>query len=223
MKSKTIFIIILLVYNLSLPVLGQQYNASSDVYRSSWATGSWKGEHTFSKVYCLTFPQPERALEKIELFYNKNAIHLTRVTYTGKLMANVVVSSMPQGRTIDAEIAKLIDVERRIEKAYKHDFNISQVASQFGPIIQSRIKDVAPAGKQAPFPLVRPIFKPAKPPIESMSIHRLFVLPPNRFEVAVFQSAPDNADANTEAEMEHRLAQLADKIVSSVNRCSKQL
>jgi hypothetical protein len=56
-----------------------------------------------------------------------------------------------------------------------------------------------------------------------MSIHRLFVRLPDRYEIAIFQMAPDNADAKTEAEMERRLIQMADDIVSSLNKCSPQL
>jgi len=223
MKSFAKLFFLSLLWCLNFSVLAQEYDASSNVYRSSWADGTWNGDHKFRNVYCVVFPQPKQALEKIEVFYNNNAIHLTRVTYSGEIMANIVVSSVSEGRTVGQEINNLLNIERRLEKAYQHDFNIEVLRSVFGPAIQLQIKDVAPAGNEAPFPLVRPIFRPAKPPIESMSIHRLFVRLPDRYEIAIFQMAPDNANSKTEAEMELQLIQMADDIVSSLNKCSKQL
>jgi len=223
MKSLAKLFFCSLLWCLSFSTQAQEYDVSSDVYRSSWAAGTWNGAHKFENVYCVVFPQPKQALEKIEVFYNNNAIHLTRVTYSGKIMANIVVSSVPNGRTMGHEITNLLNIERGLEKAYQHDFNIEVMRSVFGPAIQLKIKDVAPSGKKAPFPLVRPIFKPAKTPIESMSIHRLFIHLPDRYEIAIFQMAPDNANSKTEAEMERQLIQMADEIVSSPKKCSKQL
>jgi hypothetical protein len=68
--------------------------------------------------------------------------------------------------------------------------------------------------------LVRPIYTPAKEPIESLAVHRLLVRGPDRFEVAVLQMAKQPANDNTEREMTQRLTALADELVGSLQACT---
>src|SRR4029453_16006678 len=101
----------------------------------------------------------------------------------------------------DEEFGRLLANERQAEKAYAHNYGIEQLQTSFGPTISLRIKNVADRAQNGPFPLVRPIYRPAKEPIESLSVHRLFVRGSDRFEVAVLQMAKQPASDGTESEM----------------------
>ena len=207
---------------LSGAVVAQQYQPGKGA-AATFEPGLWDGRFQFSNVYCVRFPSPNTAFSFSEKLFNRDAIHLARAEYLDKLMANIVVSTIPRGRTTDEEVARLVEGERAAERTYSHSYNNLEFATQFGPTVGLRIKDVAPAGRDAPFPLVRPIYRPAKKPIESLSVHRLFVRGPDRFEVAVYQTAPQDAGDRTEAEMTERLTKLADNIVESLQSCTGKM
>ena len=185
--------------------------------------GTFDGKFKFSDVYCVTFPSAQNAFSFVEQWYNADAIHLVRVEYPGRFMANIVVSTVPAGRSAAEEVARLRDGERAAERAYGTNYNITDFATQFGPTIGLRIKDVAPGGREGPFPLVRALYRAAKQPIESLSVHRLFVRGPDRFEIAVYQTAPANANDSTEAQMTERLTKFADELVASLQECTAKM
>tara|TARA_R110000782_G_scaffold191602_2_gene281417 strand:- start:6520 stop:7236 length:717 start_codon:yes stop_codon:yes gene_type:complete len=204
-------------------LVAQQYSPSSDVIQKSWSDGTWKGKHKFSNVYCLSFPNPEVAINLTKQLFNNNAIHMTRVTYPNRMMINIVASTRPAHITPSEEYKKIYNLERYAEETYQHDYNIVQTEGAFGPVIGLQIKDVAPAGKDDPYPLVRPIYKPAKKPIESMSIHKLFVRGPDRFEIAIYQSAPENAVDSTEKIMTDSLIEISRQTLKSFEECTFKL
>src|SRR5712671_1775605 len=141
----------------------------------TWSAGAWDGKHEFPHVYCVTFPAAKSALRLGHAMFNQSAIYLTHVEYPQALVAAIVVSTVPAGRLVKEEVTRLVEVERNLELEYKHDYGITQFSTEFGPTIGLRIKDVAPGGKIGPFPLVRGLYRPAKQPIQSLSIHRLFI------------------------------------------------
>lgn len=185
--------------------------------------GAFDGKFQFDDVYCVTFPSAQNAFSFVERMYNRDAIHLVRVEYPGRFMANIVASTVPAGGSAAEEVARLRDGERAAERAYGTNYNITEFATQFGPTIGLRIKDVAPGGREGPFPLVRALYRAAKQPIESLSVHRLFVRGPDRFEIAVYQSAPANANDSTEAQMTERLTKFADELVASLQDCTAKM
>jgi hypothetical protein len=214
--------LILLLVALVLPGLAncQTYQLEGKWYTMKWTAGSWHGEHKFPPVYCVKFPAANTALELGHGLYNRNAIYLTQVLYPEKTGAFIVTSSIPAGRSADEEINRLLSVERGAEAAYGTTYDISETQTLFGRTIGMRIRNVAPQGGNAPFPLVRPMIRTPRPPIETLSVHRIFVRGPDRFEVATLQLAPSGATETTEAEMTQRLTLLADEIVSSLQACT---
>ncbi len=205
---------------MNVPAFAQPYELSGKSYEMTWPKGNWKGKFGFPGVYCVTFPQAERAERLTTAMFNRNAINLTRVVYADRLAAAIAISTVPVGRSAEAEVARMAANEQMAEQAYRHSYHITQFATAFGPTIGLRINDVVPDGPGGPFPLVRALYNPARPPLESMSVHRLFVRGPDRFEVAVIQMAPRPASDATEAEMEQRLTAFADDLVRSLQSCT---
>lgn len=189
----------------------------------AFSPGAWNGKVELPRVYCVTFPSPGDAISAVHQFFENDSIYLVRADYPDKLMINIVASTLPAGRAPADEIARLVEVQRAAERSYDHSYNVTQFTTLFGPTIGLRIKDVAAAGRSAPFPLALPIYRPARQPIESLSVHRLFVRGPDRFEVAVHQSAPHEAIDSTETEMTQRLTGLADDTVLSLQSCTARM
>jgi len=200
-----------------------EYPLSRPIQQLNLPPGTWSGARFFSNVYCLKFPEPQKAFETVEIYYKNNAINLFRVTYEGRLMINIVASTLPQGRTAQEEIERLYSLEEFAETVYNHNYNITKDDGVFGPVIGIRIKNVAPAGSNAIFPLVRALYKKRGQPLRSMSAHRLFVRGPDRFEIAVFQMAPTKIGGDTEKLMIEKVTELADKTLSSFERCTSML
>ena len=196
------------------------YPPSSEVVRTDLSHGEWLGHHVFHDVYCVEFPEPENAVGMNEQAYKGNAINLVRVIYKDNIMINIVASTLPEGRSASEEIERLHEMEKRSEEAYQHNYNISLTQGKFGSVIGLRIKNVAPAGSDAVFPLVRPLYQTAEESIRSMSAHRLFVRGADRFEIAVFQAAPSQPDRHAEREMTHRVTKLADETLQAFEECT---
>jgi hypothetical protein len=195
-----------------------QYEISSPVL-SMEITGALERYFFFSDVYCLTFPG-SGSVKVREQMYTNNAVHLARVEYSEHLMANIVVSTIPEGRSQEEEIGRIIALEKNAENAYKVDYHITTSKSDFGKMIGLRINNVAPRGRRDPFPLVRPLLKREKEPIVSMSVHRLFVGETDRFEVAVYKSVAQGNTSETELDLVNELTILADDIVNSLQSCT---
>jgi hypothetical protein len=213
-------ILLLVTITLSAPASPQTYQLEGNWHIAKWKPGSWHGEHRLASVYCLKFPAANSAIELGHGFYNRNTIYLTQVLYPEKTGAFIVTSSMPAGRSADEEITRLLSLERNAEAAYGIPYNITEMQSLFGRTIGMRIRNVSPQGGNAPFPLVRAMIRSPRAPVETLSVHRIFVRGPNRFEVATLQLAPPAASEVTEAEMTRRLTVLADEIVSSLQSCT---
>lgn len=208
---------------LALPsaaVIAQGYELSGKSYEMTWPKGKWNGKFGFPGVYCVTFPMPDKAERLTTAMFNRNAINLTRVVYPDRLAATIAISTVPAGRSAEQEVARMVTNEHMAEQAYRHDYHVTQFSTGFGPTIGLRINDVVPDSSNGPFPLARALFRPAPPALASMSVHRLFVRGPDRFEVAVIQLAPQPGAAITEAEMQARLTAFADDVVNSLQSCT---
>jgi hypothetical protein len=210
-----------LLFATSGAVSAQQFKAGPGS-AVTFQPGSWDGKYRWTNVYCVTLPNSATARSVEERLLNNDRIHLLRVEYPSKLMANIAISTIPSGRNADEEVRRLADVERYAENAYKTSYNITEFSTKFGRTLGLRIKDVAPAGSQGPFPLVRPLLRPSTS-IQSLSVHRLFARGPDRFEVAVYQFAPETTTGATELEMTVSLTRLADEVVESLQSCTAQM
>jgi hypothetical protein len=213
-------ILLLITFMLPAAVSPQTFQLEGKWQTARWTRGSWNGEHRLPPVYCVKFPAANAALQMGHGFYNRNSIYLTQVLYPENIGAFIVTSTIPAGRSEDEEITRLLLGERDAETAYGTSYNITEMQTVLGRTIGLKIRNVAPQGGNAPFPLVRPIIRAPRAPIETLSVHRIFVRGPDRFEVATAQLAPTSATDVTEAEMTQRLTVLADEIVSSLQSCT---
>ena len=219
MKIISIALFLLLV-NSEL-VIAQEYELTGKAYTATWSPpGTWDGQHTFPDVYCVKFPSPKTAKDLAYAFYNRSAIYLASVVYPENLVAAIVVSSIPPGRTAEFEVSRLANIEGQAARDYKTNYNITEFKTAFGPTVGLRINNVADHGKAGPFPLVRALYSAPAQHIHSMSVHRLFVRGLNRFEIAVIQLAKQPTDSSTEPKMVRRLTKLADEMVSSLQSCT---
>ena len=216
-------LLLTLALTSATPSMSQGFAPSGQWHTMKWSPGTWNGKHTFPNVYCLSFPRPASAIELGYGLYNEGSIFFTQVLYPNNIAAFIVVSTIPAGRSAAEEVSRLLANEKRAEAAYGVSYNIIESRSDFGPTIYLKLKDVAPKGRNAPFPLVRPILRPARTPIESLAVHRLFVRGLDRFEVATFQLAPNPATDATESEMTNSLTELADQVVKSIYDCTNTM
>jgi hypothetical protein len=202
----------------------QQYVLSGKSHEMSWPRGGWDGKHVFPRVYCVTFPTPDKALNLVHAMFNRNSIYLTQVDYPDKLRAAIAVSTIPAGRGADEESSRLIELNRQAEQVTGHSFGISKLVTDFGPTLAMQVKDIAPGSKNGPFPLnMGAFYNPPRLPIESLSVHRIFTRGPDRIEIAVLQLAPQPASDTTESEMKSKLAAFADDLVKSLQSCTSSL
>lgn len=199
-----------------------EFKQSSKVMTTSFPTGDWNGKHQFQKVYCTTFPTPEKAQELQSVMFNQNAINLSSVDYDGFIRAVIVVSTMPD-RTIREEISRLSNNERNFAAESGLDTHMIETLTLFGPTIGLRINNLAPGTPNGPFPLVRATYNTTDVAIKSMSVHRLFARGRNRFEVALLQYVPDGANPEKQKIMEKQLTILADDLTNSLQECTLKL
>ena len=213
---------LLLLLTLTLPaaVRPQTFQLEGKWQTVKWTRGSWNGEHRFSPVYCVRFPTANEAFGLGQGFYNLKSDHLTQVFYAENISAFIVSSTIPVGRSEDEEITRILAGERSAEAAYGTSYGITEMKTPFGRTVGLKIRNVAPQGGDAPFPLVRPLIGTPRVPIETLSVHRIFVRGLNRFEVATAQLAPTPASDRIEAQMTQRLTVLAEEIVLSLQSCT---
>ena len=213
----------MLIFAASINAFSQEYTPSSKSMQQNFPNNSWDGSHKFYNVYCLDFPNSKEATGFDQRFYNNNGIHLSQALYPNYLSIYVAASTIPKGRDVKTEVARLHEIEKYGEKAYQHEYNISLSEGAFSEVISLRIKDVAPKGKNGPFPLVRPILNPTEKPIQSLSVHRIFARGPDRFEIAIIQAAPKGADKSTEQVMTESLESLMSTTLESFENCTSKL
>jgi hypothetical protein len=220
MFNRFVFSIMFFLLVPSNGVVAQPYVSSRDRVISDWTPGTWNGKRSFSNVYCVVFPDAKSAVDASEQMFNGNSISLYQVAYPSRLLAAVVVSTIPAGRTVNEEVGRLLARERNAESVFKHSFGISESETKFGPTISLQVKDVPRQTSVGPFPLFRTVFTSAKQPIESLAVHRIFARGSNRFEIAVHQFAPDNATDQTHSEMVTRLNEFVDALTNALQSCT---
>lgn len=213
----------LLAITLPLAVGAQTYALSGKWHTVRWSPGSWNGQHDFPKVYCLTFPEARLATELGHGFFGRGGIYMTQVAYPEELGVFVVVSTIPEGRSADEEIERLLANERRNEASHGSSHHIREVQTGFGRTIAAEMRDIAPNSTAGPFPLVRPFMASPRKPIASLSVHRIFVRGPDRFEVAALQLAPESAVESTAEAMSARLTSLVEDAVRSLQECTSSM
>lgn len=201
----------------------QTYSLSGKAYVSSWPTHNWQGEAQFPSVFCVRMPRPTEALNMTQAMFNGNAIGLTRVTYPDNISLYVVTSTIPAGRTAEDEVGRLRETNRQGARMYPEGISVSDTTSLFGPMTTMTMKNVLESTAQGPFPLTRNLVKRDDGTLMSLSVHRLFVRGPDRFEVAGLKYF---IPATTAADQDRPLAELTalvDQVVDSLQQCTSTM
>lgn len=197
-----------------------EYQQAGKTMSMSFPTKDWHGKHQFQDVYCATFPTPEKAQDLQSVMFNQHAINLSSVDYDDLIRAAIVVSTMPQGRTVADEMARITSNEKRFISNSGLNTHMIETVTTFGPTINLRIDNMAPGSESGPFPLSRAIYNASGDKIRSMSVHRLFAHNSNRFEVALLQYVPDGANSEKQILMEKQLTAMADSLTKSLQECT---
>ncbi|PKO47328.1 MAG: hypothetical protein CVU29_02645 [Betaproteobacteria bacterium HGW-Betaproteobacteria-22] len=200
-----------------------EFQQTGKIMAMSFPTKDWHGKHQFQKVYCATFPTPEKAQELQSAMFNQNAINLSSVDYDGFIRAAIAVSTIPENRTVEEELLRLSNNEKNFIAKSGLNTHMTEFTTLFGPTIGLRINNMAPGSAQGPFPLARAIFSSPENNIQSMSVHRLFARGRDRFEIALLQYVPDGVNPEKQQAMEKHLTALADNLTNSLQECTIQL
>lgn len=215
------FILGALLSSLSPLVLAQSgYKVSGQVYTTEHAPGSWDGRHEFPGVFCTHFPMADKASQSRWALFNNFSIYLADVAYPENLYVLIVSSRIPKSRTTEQEAEALLANERNTESmAGKAGFGyqVEVLQSGFGPTIGVTTLNPAPGSAGGPFPLTRSFVGKAADPLQSMSVHRIFVRGEDRFEIAVIQM--ERLGTAREV-LSKRLAGMADEMMQNMQKCT---
>lgn len=186
--------------------------------------GSWGGSLSFPTVYCATVPSPENAKSLYQAMYNGNSVYRAVIEYPEKVLLAVSFSSIPAGRSAEADVAKLLAMNRDTQGRLKGTpaiFEVSELTTSFGSTIGLRMNNVkSDTPDTGPFPLVRKLVLPSNGALMSMSVHRIFARGSDRFEVAAIQLAPQQQTNSTEEDMRSRLSAIVDALTASLQHCT---
>jgi len=222
-----LFIFLFLSIGYIPTAYSDNYQLSGKSYEMTWPKGKWNGSLSFPNVYCATAPLPEKAKRLTQAMFNRNAIYVGKIEYPDNLLLTVVFSSIPSGRSAEADVAKLLTsnkVNQARAKAASAVYEVSELTTSFGPTVGLRINNIeSDTPNTGPFPLVRKILVPRDGKLLSMSVHRLFARGPDRFEVAAMQKAPKLAFKSTEKKIHKRLTMMVDALTKSLQQCTSKL
>jgi hypothetical protein len=200
-----------------------EFQQTGKAMAMSFPTRDWDGKHQLQKIYCATFPNPDKAQDLQSVMFNQNAINLSSVDYDDFIRAAIVVSTMPDNRTMEEEVSRLSKNEKNFVAESGLDTHMTEFSTLFGPTIGLRINNMVPGTQNGPFPLARAIFNDTGDAIQSMSVHRLFAYNENRFEVALLQYVANGANPEKQQSMEKHLTALADNLMNSLQECTIKL
>lgn len=201
--------------------LAARYAPSSPVKSRRVDDGGWDGVHRFNTVYCMTFPDPDQALVLMERSYAEDSINLARVSYRGRMMINVVAAMLPPGQSAADDIAGQRRYLQESESLSGRPHHLKEEERIFGRVLNSRINNLAPAAEGVPYPLVHSFA--ADDRLRSVSVSRLFARGSNRFEIAIYKLAPEDAGPAEEAAIVTALQKLADRTLSDFEQCTATL
>lgn len=179
-------------------------------------------EWTFLDVYCINMPSFRPAQDVVHGTLGGGAISFYRLRYGNDLSAYVVTSTVPKDRTAADEYQTLLqreyDSSRAVTAVASADrYRVDTGTSAFGPTVRLRLLNIGDQDPDEPFPVARPLLNVPDEPLQSLSVHRLFVHGGSRYEIAVL-GVP--AEGETRTALETRATQLADTMVDSLQTCT---
>lgn len=226
------------VFTACLGLVSATFPCVSQAQQYRFSSGPWKvevaGKGQFAQlpkrqtfpgldVYCFYLPDILAASTMTYGLLNGNAI--TFADYpdpANKVTAFVVTSTLPEGRTPEADFKTLLATDRATDKAVgdRRRFAVSTGHSAWGPTIQLRMRNVAASTADGWFPLTRGLYEDGDGPPYTRSSHRLFMRGTHRFEVAVVGNPKEPGDEASERSTQTLIEKLADEITNSLQRCT---
>ncbi|WP_374334509.1 hypothetical protein [Leeia sp.] len=200
------------------------FELSSKFYEADFNRApAWDGTHRFENVFCLSFPRSQEAQGLAYALYNSNTLYFSRVAYPDLTALYVVTSTVPAGRTTEAEIDNLAAQNQRSVEAYPSYFKQTRTTGVLGPSLTLTVRNAREGGKEAPFPFVRSVANRPDGQLASLSVHRLFVHGQDRIEVAGLRYFQAPISADREAEAVSGLAALVEAAADSLQSCTAKL
>ncbi len=164
-----------------------------------WPEKSWNGYVDGLNVFRVMFPLPECAEKKTVQVFKNGKVVLFTVTYNFGVTAAIVMSTMPNGRSVQEEMSIQLNISESIEKTLGYDTHILSTSTDGRLLVKTSKKFlVIPPAEMGPYPLVHVVSMDHGLHSESMSAHRVFCLNERRFEIAVIQHLPLPQGANDE-------------------------
>lgn len=181
----------------------------------------WSGRLQFQDVYCVDFPDPERAVMRVTGVMNQGAVAMARVEYADGLLAYVVASTLPPGRSIAqehaAQLAMAQDGHAKLDAGFEYD----TADSAFGPVVARHLRNAAPQRDRSLFPVELEFYDSAR--TLTFAESRVFARGPDRFEVAAMGFPGKDATADTEASVHGTVVAVAERLQASLQRCTAGL
>lgn len=228
-EKRLLALLTLVLVFIASPSSAQQYRFSAGPWvvkvEGKGQFGRLVKHQTFPGLNVYCFDLPDSMVVDTMTFGLLNGNAITFADYpdpSNQLTAFIVTSTLPQGRTPDADYETLLATDRNSEKAIgdRRRFAVDTGTSAWGPTIQIRMRNVAASTKDGWFPLTRGLYENGDGPPHTRSTHRLFMRGTNRFEVAVVGNPKKPGDETSEAEALASIEELADQITESLQRCT---
>ena len=201
-------------------VQSQAFEVTDKPVEMTWPTKDWNGRHSFSPVFCLTYPNPQNALALTQVMFNQNTLYLARTTYNNNIAIYIATSVIPVGRSSDEDVAKMLESNQLSAQSAPTEIMISELSSDFGPTAGLVIRNAIEGNAAAPFPFVRRIAKQSDGNLRSLSVHRLFAHGPDRIEVAGLHYFASPIQGAKEQEVTAELSSIVDSVVKSLQTCT---
>ena len=201
----------------------QAFEVSGKPLTTTWPTKDWNGQHSFARVFCLTYPKTQEAQALTQVMFNRNTLYLARTTYSGNTAIYIATSVMPVGRTPAEEFSMVMEANGRSAQAAPTEIRTSEHPGGFGAVAGLTIRNAVEGNASAPFPFVRRIAKPDDGSLRSLSVHRLFARGPDRIEVAGLQYFTSPIQGPAEQEASASLTAFVDAVVKSLQGCTASL
>jgi len=224
MKRIVVLLVIALVTGIfATPGFSHSYELTGKALTYQWPGNTWDGRHSFQKIYCVTFPDPNRADSMTTAIFNR-AISLTRVSYKNdNALLFVIASSIPKGRSSEEDMAKTGASNNAAAKLNPKYIRANDVSSPFGSAQALIIRNSQEKPAKGPFPLERSIAVTPDGLLHTLSVHRLFARGSNRFEVAALRYFQKPLPKEEEQPQIDDLNRLVERTADALCECTKEI
>lgn len=187
---------------------------------------NWQGKHDFQNVFCLNFPDSGNVKWLEYAMYNNHSLYHSRASYNypDPTALYVVTSTVPAGRSVEAEIGNMEANNLRGVQAYPAIFKQHRVSGALGSSLVLTVRNARDGdGKQSVFPFSRKFQNRTDGLLASLSVHPLFVRGSDRIEVAGLRYFKSPITSDSEAVAVAQLTALVEAAANSLQSCTVTL